>query len=322
MPSLLCETVTGDTMVQLLAARDAAAAGRGADVRADMVELRLDGVRDLDVERALYGRRGPIIATCRPAWEGGRFSDSEEERRAILARAVAAGADYVDVEWRARFSDVVQAHCSKVILSSHDFDGVPADLSARARSMRATGAAVIKIAVTAARLCDTLPLREIAKAGDAVVVGMGDAGVPSRLLATRFGSRWTYGGTAAAPGQMPAARMLAQFRFRSVSDRTLLYGIAGDNVLHSLVPPMHNAAFAAAGLDAVCVPLPAADFADFLTFTDALRISGWEASNGEVERAAEDDLAGIIAGAERQFESWTGRRPAPGVMREAAEQCT
>src|ERR671923_282831 len=98
MTSLLCETVTGDTMADLVAARDAVAA---ADRRADIAELRLDGVKDLDVERALYGRRLPVIATCRPAWEGGRFEGSEDTRRQLLERALAAGADYVDVEWKA-----------------------------------------------------------------------------------------------------------------------------------------------------------------------------------------------------------------------------
>ena len=48
--SLLCETVTGRSMAELIAARDAATA-------ADMVELRLDGVADLDVAGALAGRR-------------------------------------------------------------------------------------------------------------------------------------------------------------------------------------------------------------------------------------------------------------------------
>ena len=272
--SLLCETVTGDSMEQLLAARDAA-------VAADMVELRLDGVKDLDVDRALAGRRGPVIVTCRPAWEGGRFDGSDEARQGILARALRAGADFVDVEWTAlrladasRFDDLVQANRSRVVLSSHDFAGVPTDLATRVRAMRASGAAVIKVAVTAARLSDTLPLRAVATKGDAVVIGMGDAGVPSRLLAAHFGSRWTYGGAAVAPGQMPAARMVDQFRFRTVGAQTLIYGVVGENVMHSLSPAMHNAAFSAAGLDAVYVPLRAADFADFLAFAEALGIRG------------------------------------------------
>ena len=52
------------------------------------------------------------------------------------------------------------------------------------------------------------------------------------------------------------------------------YGVVGDNVMHSLSPVMHNAAFAAARIDAVCVPLRAADFDDFLTFADRLGVAG------------------------------------------------
>ena len=378
--SLLCETIAGDTMADLMAARERAAA-------ADLLEMRLDGVRDLDVAQALHGRHAPVIATCRPAWEGGRFNGSEEERRTLLSSALALGADYVDLEWRALepfeslrvapikveerhaqggvgFSDLLRANGPRVIVSSHDFAGVPDDLGARGRAMRSIGAAVIKVAVTPTRLSDTLALREIAKEGDAVVVGMGDAGVPTRLLASRFGSRWTYGGNGVAPGQMPAARMLEQFRFRTVGASTAVYGVVGHHVMRSVSPVMHNAAFAAAGLDAVCVPLCAADFADFLMFADALGIvgagvtvpftldalrastrsddltrrvgavdtirrahGGWEATIADAAGVVDpteaasgnvDSVAGLVAQAERQFEWWTGRAPAQGVMRAAA----
>ena len=192
----------------------------------------------------------------------------------MLARALALGAAYVDIEWRAGFDDLIRANGPRVVVSSHDFIGVPDDLGTRARAMRGTGAALIKVAVTAARLSDTLPLLDIAKGGDAVVLGMGDAGVPSRLLASRFGSRWTYAGAGVAPGQVPAARMVDQFRFRTVGARTAVYGVVGDNVMQSVSPAMHNAACAAAGLDAVYVPLCAADFPDFLAFADAVGIAG------------------------------------------------
>jgi hypothetical protein len=135
---------------------------------------------------------------------------------------------------------------------------------------------VIKVAISASRLADTLPLLEIARAGDAVVIGMGAAGVPSRLLATRFGSRWTYGGNAVAPGQIPAARMIDEFRYRSIGDRTAVYGLAGERALTSTIPAARNAAFSAAGVDAVCIPLPVADAADIETFAAALGIIGWE----------------------------------------------
>ncbi len=302
--SLLCETVTGETLAQLTRARDAADA-------ADLVELRLDGVRDLDVARALAGRRKPVIVTCRPTWEGGRFDGGEGAREVILRKALDLGAEYVDVEFKAGFDRLIAAHDERVIVSSHDFTGVPDDLSSQVDAMRDTGAAVIKVAFTPERLTDTLPLIDIAQEGDAVVIGMGDAGLPTRLLASRFGSRWTYAGRGAAPGQVPARRMLEQFRFRHIGDDTSIFGVISDDAMNALSPVMHNAAFTAAGIDAVCVPLPAADFADFLTFVDTMSI---------VDGYLEDvlDVAVLIARAERQFEWWTGEAPPAGVMAAAA----
>jgi 3-dehydroquinate dehydratase/shikimate dehydrogenase len=248
-----------------------------------MVELRLDGVSRCDVARALDGRTHPAIVTCRPTWEGGKFDGAEEERRALLGDALNRGAEYVDIEWRALsagggrgvLDGLLDAHAGRVVVSSHDFDRVPDDLGARAAAMRSTGAAVIKVAVAPRRLCDTLSLMEIAKGReDAVVIGMGDAGVPTRLLASRFGSRWTYAGQAVAPGQIPASRMLSEYRFRDVGPRTALYGLVSAGGLSSRMPAVLNGAFEAAGIDAVCIPLVGADDADVQSFSDALGLAG------------------------------------------------
>jgi 3-dehydroquinate dehydratase/shikimate dehydrogenase len=267
MRSLLCETVTADSMRDLLAARDQA-------VHGDMVELRLDGVTDLDVTGALAGRRKPVVATCRAPWEGGRFTGSEEERRRVLAQAFALGAEFVDVEFQSGFHDLVAANPSRAVVSWHCFDRMPGDVADRARAMRATGAATIKVAVAAARLSDTVPLVAIGKEGGAVVIGMGDAGVPSRLLATRFGARWTYAGNGVAPGQIPAAQMLNRFRFRDVGPDTRLYGVVSQSAMHSLSPAMHNRAFEDTGIDAVYLPFSTDMFDDFLTFAEALGVAG------------------------------------------------
>ena len=302
MPSpLLCETVTGQSMAHLRAARDAAVA--------DMVEVRLDGVADPDVAGALEGRRKPILVTCRPDWEGGRFTGAEEERHRFLAEALARGAEYVDVEWAAlhgihkpRFDDVVRADPSRVVVSSHDFSGVPIDIEARASDMRSYGAAVIKIAVMPHALRETLPLLRIARDGDAVVVGMGDAGVPTRLLAARYGSKWSYAGNGIAPGQIPAQRMLSQFRFRDISPSTRIFGVVSSSALHSFSPVMHNAAFAAGGVDAVYVPLQTKEFGDFDEFASALGIEGVSVTipfKGDALRAASsaDDLTRQVGAA-------------------------
>lgn len=262
-------------MAELLAARDAAVSGT-------MVELRLDGVANLDVARALSGRQLPAVVTCRAMWEGGNFDGSEEERRAILTAALNLGAEYVDVEWRAvegfttgvAFRDLVKQSPERIVVSSHDFDGVPSDLEWRARAMRATGAGTIKIAVLVSRASQTLGLKAIAKDGPAVVIGMGELGVASRLLASRFGSRWTYAGNGLAPGQIPARQMIADYGFCNVTGSTRIFGVVSTNALHSFSPVMHNAAFQAAGIDAVYVPLTVHDFADFVSFADGMGIEG------------------------------------------------
>jgi len=260
-------------MAELVAARDGATHG-------DMIELRLDGVSDLDVAGALQGRRVPAVVTCRPTWEGGRFDGAEDERVRILTRALDLGAEFVDVEWRAttssnaEFAGIVRRDPARVVVSSHDFEGVPRDLDHRARAMRGVGAGSIKIAVAVSRLSETLPLKAIAAGGDAVVIGMGEAGVPSRLLAAHYGSRWTYAGRGVAPGQLPAETMADDFHFFRVGPETAVYGVVSTNALHSLSPVMHNAAFEAAGIDAVYVPLRACDFDDFLSYAAGMSVEG------------------------------------------------
>ena len=264
--TVLCVTVTAPTTAELRRTRDEV-------IGADMVELRLDTVRDPDVAGALEGRRLPAIVTCRPTWEGGQFRGSEDERRAILRQALAHGAEYVDIEWRANFSDLVaEAAGRRIVLSMHDFDAMPADLEARAAAMRATGAEIIKLAARTARLSDCLPLFDLGSKigpGGAVLIGMGDCGLVTRVLAAKFGSRWTYAGAEAHVGQVTSGELLDLYRFLSAPSVTALYGVVGSPVSHSVSPAIHNAAFGALGLDAVYLPFPAADAEDFVTHSDA-----------------------------------------------------
>ena len=73
--SQVCVTVAAPTMAELRRRRDQVSG-------ADLVELRLDAVDAPDVAGALQGRRGPVLVTCRPTWEGGAFDGSEEARLA------------------------------------------------------------------------------------------------------------------------------------------------------------------------------------------------------------------------------------------------
>jgi 3-dehydroquinate dehydratase/shikimate dehydrogenase len=277
--SQLCQVITAPTMAELRARRDAV-----GPEDADLVELRLDTLTDdqrPDVAGALDGRRLPVIVTCRASWEGGQFKGSEEERQRILREALEAGAEHVDIEHRAvgverwlRQEDRER----RVICSLHDFDGMPRDLADRVEAMRRTGAAVVKVAGRAERLRDLLPMLAIGRSqpghGRTVLIGMGPSGMASRVLAAHFGSCWTYAGDGVAPGQVTATRLLKEFRFRSIRADTPVYAVVGRPISHSISPAMHNAAFEAAGLDAVYIPLEATDFDDFLALASELPIAG------------------------------------------------
>ena len=305
----VCVTVTAATTAELRQRRDSV-------TDADLIELRLDSVSDPSAAGALAGRRMPVIITCRPVWEGGQFSGSEQERRQILADALALGAEYVDVEWRADFQDLVShAGGRRIVLSTHDFTGVPDDLTQRARAMRSTGAEVIKLAVRANRLSDCIPLMELGatagKSGGIVLVAMGPRGLASRILAQRFNSSWTYAGTLADIGQLTPASLVEQYRFRTLSDATAVYGLVGSPVTHSVSPAMHNAAFRAARLDAVYLPLDAADVEDFVTFARAMGVIGASVTIpfkvSLYERAEEADAVARRIGALNTIRAVNGR---------------
>jgi 3-dehydroquinate dehydratase type I len=167
----ICVTVGGATMAELRRARD--------EVRdADLVELRLDAVREPDAAQAVADRRLPVIVTCRPRWEGGLFEGSEDDRLVLLRRAWEAGAEYVDVEQAAPFAPAFLASTAgrRIVLSMHDFNGLPPDLGDRVRAMGETPAAVIKIAVRAATLSDAVEvfgLQRLLPGRELVAIGMG-----------------------------------------------------------------------------------------------------------------------------------------------------
>ncbi|MHC4718203.1 MAG: type I 3-dehydroquinate dehydratase, partial [Planctomycetota bacterium] len=253
-----------------------------AEAGADMLECRMDYLDECtpaDVADLLAGAPLPVIATCRPVRQGGRFDGDESRRLAILTAAARAHADYVDVE-----DDVPPAGrpAGSVILSHHDFDRRPDDLDAILERIDVPEAAVAKIAFAAAgpedavAACDVL--RRLSR--PAIALAMGEAGVMSRILARRFGAFGTFAsleaGAESAPGQLTVEELRSLYRWDDIGPETAVYGVIGCPLAHSMSPAVHNRAFEAAGVDAVYVPLriePGAE--SFARFLDAVRESPW-----------------------------------------------
>jgi 3-dehydroquinate dehydratase/shikimate dehydrogenase len=318
-PIRICETVTAATTAELRARRDAAD-------RADLVELRLDGVVDPDVDAALAGRQRPVVVTCRPRWEGGRFDGSEEERLRLLARAVEGGAEFVDVEAGAdwRRLPLRQGQGTGLILSFHDWQGVPADLAQRLRTRQQVGPAIVKVAVTATVIGDCLRLRQVATdaAQPTVVIAMGRRGQLTRVCPWLFGSCWTYAGQA-APGQVPTRTLVERYRVREGSRTTQVYGIAGDPLAHSASVAMHNAAFGALGIDAQYVAFESASMDEVTEVASAFGVHGLSVT-APLKRAARaaaaesDDLTRQLGAANtlrRTAKGWDARNfDVPGFL--------
>lgn len=278
MPIRIVETVTAATTEELRLGRSR------AESRADVVELRIDGVADLDLAAVLADRTAPVIVTCRPVWEGGRYDGAEPDRLRLLRRARALGAEFIDVEVRADWRSVLQhaapatrraAGTEGLVLSFHDFTGVPADLETIADAMTKSGADVVKIAVAVTSLQDCIRLRSVGRMlRTGTVIGMGAAGAITRVAPHLFNSCWTYAGPLSDIGQFPAEELRAVYGIGERTARTALYGVAGRPVMHSKSPALHNAAFRDAGIDALYVPLEAGGFDDFLAFASAFDLRG------------------------------------------------
>jgi len=270
MTRLTVSLIEPDVEATRRAARCALAGG------ADLVELRIDHLRSIDV--GSIGKLvnelppGRAVVTCRSRSQGGRYGESEGKRIEVLARAAGGRDVLVDLEfdtWQAsepgrkRIGEALGGDWSRLILSDHDFEGRPASPRKRLAEIRqANPAGVAKLAWTGADAADSLEALELMRSGGGrtIAVCMGQAGVASRVLAGKFGGFLTYcslsAGAEAAPGQVDLADMKNLYRWSHLGTTTQVLGVVAWPVGHSLSPLIHNMALTELGIDAVYVPLP------------------------------------------------------------------
>ncbi len=188
-----------------------------ADRLADLIELRVDYFRGVDLEILLRNHKKPLIITNRRKEEGGRYRGEERKRLSVLEKAVDLGADYVDVELateRSFLDNLVRNKGkTKVILSFHDFRSTPSrtELQKLFIRMIGLGANVIKIVPFARSWEDNLVVLSLipfAKERRQKIVAfcMGKKGKISRVISPLLGAAWTYASldknSGSAPGQL------------------------------------------------------------------------------------------------------------------------
>ena len=212
---------------------------------ADAVEFRMDLAADPLAQLDGYDGELPLIATNRAPWEGGEATDDDVTRLgALLEAATHQPVEAIDVELAALQEGPIEAVVDEieealyvdeafepaddlvdaargrdvtVIVSAHDFEGMPGPDGIRRILMRAAELGdVAKFAGTAETTGDALDLLSITYertgSGDVVAtMAMGEAGRHTRAVAPVYGSRIGYApvdpAEATAPGQYDLATL-------------------------------------------------------------------------------------------------------------------
>lgn len=197
---------------------------------AELVELRMDKLKDPPEWKNLLLKDVPSIVTNRSSGEGGYFEGSEKERIRLLLESINFGADCVDIELstskrnRKRILKAAEKAEASIIMSFHDSESVPPinELMSRAQNMVEAGCDLAKLVGFANNPKDALRMLDfLIKASDEIEVpviafSMGEEGRFTRLAAPLLGSPITYVsvGEKAAPGQLKLSlvkRILKKF---------------------------------------------------------------------------------------------------------------
>jgi 3-dehydroquinate dehydratase type I len=193
-----------------------------AEPWADLIEVRADYLKRVNLASLLESRQKPFIVTHRRNEEGGNYKGGEGKRLGVLQDAIDLGSDYIDVELASERSSlqglVKNKGKTKVILSFHDFRRTPSlkELQRLFDRMVRLGADVMKIVSFARSWEDNLTVLSLipfakSRKQEIIAFCMGEKGILSRLFSPILGAAWTYASLskvkASAPGQLTVGEM-------------------------------------------------------------------------------------------------------------------
>jgi len=224
----------------------------------------------------------PVNLTCRRVVDGGSYAGPEKTRLALIESCLEGKFAYVDIEEdvkRCAAEQKARERGIRIIRSLHDFSGIPSDIFHRIARVAAKGD-IPKMAVTPHSVLDLITLfrvkEELSSVTEKIVLGMGDFGLPSRILYKKIGSMLTYcADKPVAPGQISAQKMKELYRADKVDDRTRIFGVIGNPVLHSFSPLIQNPGFHGINFNAIYLPFPVDSVRSFFILAEMIKISGF-----------------------------------------------
>jgi 3-dehydroquinate dehydratase/shikimate dehydrogenase len=246
--------------------------------QADLIEIRIDGIRDLNLEKLLQRPRPKVIITNRRKEEGGKFNGSVKEQLNILTKAISLGAEYIDVEL-SYGPEILRPLLSmksntNIIVSYHNYKETPESLEPICKKVIASGAHIIKIATMANDISDNRRMLELVRTvskSDKKIIGlcMGEYGQMSRILQGIFGGFLTYAAEdeeeRTAPGQLIIDDLIKTYPIVNYNRRTKIFGLVGNPVSQSRGVYVHNAIFQRSSVNAVYVNFLVNNLQHFIT---------------------------------------------------------
>jgi len=245
--------------------------------KASIVELRLDRFPGIDIGAAVSACPLPVLVTLRSKSEGGEGPDDPVKRAEIMGSARDAGVALLDLEFErdAPLARELGLTPEQTILSWHDPEGTPDELSDVVGRMMEAQARWIKVVPTAENLSDlvsVLALHRQFNGGRArerrlLTFAMAAPGLASRYLAPLMGPPIGYAAwsddTPAAPGQLSITRTEAVIGHLGGPPQRL-YGVVGSDVSSSLSPTLHAAGYRGLDLPYLLVPISVSDSSELV----------------------------------------------------------
>lgn len=242
---------------------------------AELLELRTDCLEDLGasvVESLIKACRPlPVIVTCRDIAQGGVRAYPSLLRVGVLAAAIYAGAEFVDLEYEnflpAQNQEKILVALAKhsrtrLILSVHNFQTRFESITRIHRDILSVyPAAIPKLVYTANHINDCFEAFDLLRqsGGERIAFCMGQAGLISRIIAKKLGSLVTFASiddkSATAAGQLTIEEIKETYRFDKIDSDTELYGVMGTPVAHSLGPVVHNKCFSKIRANKLYLPI-------------------------------------------------------------------
>tara|TARA_B100000315_G_scaffold157956_1_gene146609 strand:- start:5993 stop:7453 length:1461 start_codon:yes stop_codon:yes gene_type:complete len=269
---MICVPITSKTVTEAINEI------KKAENVADIIELRVDYLKNPDIKALLDATKKQVIVTCREKSEGGLYDGDEKGRVELLLNAIAAGADYVDIELSTPEPLIEELKTkqdeTRLILSYHNFQQVPEDLQITFDRMIQKGCELIKIVVMANSIEDNLKIFDIIEQAkekkiNIIAFCMGEYGEISRILSPIFGSYLTFAslsrGKESAPGQIPVDILKNIYRVNGLSSDANIYGLIGNPVKESMGYLIHNRSFASKKLNNIYLPFLVDNLSSFIS---------------------------------------------------------